>query len=132
MRKKSILSIATILLLISIQSIAASKDDLATSCEDTLDLKKMTTCAEKVYKTSNKQLDKQYQNVRKLLNSKSEKWLLHKAYTKWKTFRESYCKFATYAIRKEPGFSFHKHDCLDRVTQQYIEILEKYVEDLDV
>ncbi len=131
MRKKSILSVATILLLISIQSIAASKDDLA-SCEDTLDLKKMTTCAEKAYKTSNEQLEKQYKNVRKLLNSKSEKWLLKKAYKEWKTFRESYCKFATYAIRKEPGFSFHKHDCLDRVTEQYIEILEEYVEDLDV
>jgi uncharacterized protein YecT (DUF1311 family) len=132
MRKKSILSVAIILLLISIQSIAASTDEQATSCEDTFDLKKMTTCAEKAYKTSNKQLEKQYKNVRKLLKSKSEKWLHKKAYKKWKTFRESYCHFATYAIRKEPGFSFHKHDCLDHVTKQYIEILEKYIEDLDV
>ncbi|RKZ42309.1 MAG: hypothetical protein DRQ49_02355 [Gammaproteobacteria bacterium] len=132
MRRKPIISIAITLLLVSIgQSVVVSRDALASSCEDTESLLEMNKCAKDAYNTSETRLNEMYKNVKESLNY-AEKSRFNKAHRKWNAFRESYCEFATYALRNEPGLPFHKNDCLDRITKQYIENLEKYMEDLDV
>jgi len=130
-------------LLVSIgQSVVVSRDALASSCEDTESLLEMNKCAKDAYNTSETRLNEMYKNVKESLNyaeksrfnklNYAEKSRFNNAHRKWKSFRESYCEFAIYALRNEHGFPFHKNDCLDRITKQYIENLEKYMEDLDV
>jgi len=111
-----------------------------TNCADTTDLALMNDCAIKVYQQADKRLQELYQQLmpskqssteHPLLNS-NEKKLFKKSHASWLKSREDYCKFATQAIKNEPGYPFHKYDCLRRVTQQYIQNLEKYIEDLDV
>lgn len=111
-----------------------------TNCADTTDLAVMNDCAVKVYHQVDKRLQELYQQLvppkpspteHPLLNA-NEKKLFQKSHASWLKSRDDYCNFATQAIRNEPGYPFHKYDCLRRLTQQYIQNLEKYIEDLDV
>lgn len=111
-----------------------------TNCADTTDLAVMNDCAVKVYQQVDKRLQELYQQLippkhasteSPLLNA-NEKKLFQKSHASWLKSRDDYCNFATQAIRNEPGYPFHKYDCLRRLTQQYIQNLEKYIEDLDV
>jgi uncharacterized protein YecT (DUF1311 family) len=111
-----------------------------TNCADTTDLAVMNDCATKAYQQADKRLQELYQQLvpikqssteRPLLNS-NEKKLFQQSHTSWLKSREDYCNFATQAVKNEPGYPFHKYDCLRRITQQYIQNLEKYIEDLDV
>ncbi len=109
-------------------------------CADTTDLVVMNDCAIKTYQQVDKRLQELYQQLvppkqsstEHPLLSSNEKKLFQKSHASWFKFREDYCKFATQAVKNEPGYPFHKYDCLRRITQQYIQNLEKYIEDLDV
>jgi len=106
-------------------STASSK---TTSCEETLDVSKMNACAQKAYEVSERRLKKTYIDVTASFYQPTEKLQFESAHTKWKTFRQAYCDFATHLSQKAPGFLFEKYDCLDRVTKQYIQNLERYIE----
>ena len=152
MMKKCLLLLSTLLIFNSLNIVAADKmppDDQrqpeafpneTTNCADTTDLAVMNDCAVKVYQKVDKRLQDLYQQLvppkqspmeRPLLNA-NEKKLFQKSHASWLKSRDDYCNFATQAIRNEPGYPFHKYDCLRRITQQYIQNLEKYIEDLDV
>jgi uncharacterized protein YecT (DUF1311 family) len=137
MRKTPIISAAITLLLVSIaQSVgvgeelnaASGKEENVPSCEETFDVSKMNACAQTTYEASEKWLEKTRMDVIKSFYHPTEKLLFEKAHINWITFRQAYCEFATNASRKEPGFLFEKYDCLDRVTKQYIQNLERYIE----
>jgi len=137
MRKTPIISAAITLLFVAMgQSVvvgeevnaASGKEENAPSCEETFDVSKMNACAEKAYEVSEKWLEKTYRDVIHSFYLRSEKQLFEGIHKKWITFRQAYCEFATHASRKEPGFKFEKYDCLDRVTKQYIQNLERYIE----
>ena len=152
MMKKCLLLLSTLLIFNS-QNIAAADKMLpdaqhqpetflneTTNCADTTDLAVMNDCAVKVYQQVDKRLQELYQQLLPpkpssteypLLNA-NEKKLFQKSNASWLKYRDDYCNFATQAVRNEPGYPFHKYDCLRRLTQQYIQNLEKYIEDLDV
>jgi uncharacterized protein YecT (DUF1311 family) len=137
MRKTPIISVAFTLLLVSMgQSVvageevnaASGKKENVPSCEETFDVSKMNACAQKAYEASEKWLEKTYMDVIHSFYLRSEKSRFERVHRKWITFRQTYCEFATHASRKAPGFRFEKYDCLDRVTKQYIQNLERYIE----
>jgi len=106
----------------------SGKEENAPSCEETFDVSKMNACAQTAYEASEKLLEKTYMNVIKSFYHSTEKLLFERTHRKWIIFRQAYCEFATNASQKEPGFKFEKYDCLDRVTKQYIQNLERYIE----
>jgi uncharacterized protein YecT (DUF1311 family) len=136
MRQTPIISAAITLLLVSMQSVVAGeglnavsgKEENAPSCEETFDVSKMNACAQKAYEASEKLLEKTRMDVIKSFYHSTEKSRFEGAHRKWITFRQAYCEFATHLSLKAPGFQFEKYDCLDRVTKQYIQNLERYIE----
>jgi uncharacterized protein YecT (DUF1311 family) len=106
----------------------SGKEKKAPSCEETFDVSKMNTCAKKAYEASEKLLKKTRMDVIKSFYLPIEELRFKKVHRKWITFRQTYCEFATHLSLKTPGFQFEKYDCLDRVTKQYIQNLERYIE----
>jgi uncharacterized protein YecT (DUF1311 family) len=96
------------------------------NCEYTFDLNEMNTCAVNAYIAADKQLNQVLENVNSRLTDEHQIQLLEKAQTTWRDFRKSYCDFAGYPVFDEPGYTFHKHDCLERITKQHLKNLEQY------
>ena len=103
------------------------------NCENTDNVVEMGSCAKKSYLNSNEELN----NKLKIIKSQQDitsrsKRLLDKAQKSWRLFRWNYCIFSTTALEGEVGYTFHKFDCLERITRQQIKSLTEYLEGLDV
>jgi len=132
MRKKPVIPVAVTLLLVSMsQSVVVSRAAFADDsfdeyqCEYTFDLSEMNACAVNAYVAADEQLKNVFKNLRSQL-SVEKKAQLEEAQRFWRKFCEAYCDFAAYPVFDEPGYPFHKHDCLGRVTKQHIKNLEGY------
>ncbi len=129
MSKKSFIAVVMTLVLVLMQSIVVSTHAQLSeegNCEYTFDLNEMNTCAVNAYIAANKQLNQVLENVNSRLTDEHKIQLLEKAQTTWRDFRKSYCDFAGYPVFDEPGYTFHKHDCLERITKQHLKNLEQY------
>jgi len=129
MSKKSVIAVIMTLVLVAMQSIAVSTHAQPSeegNCEYTFNLNEMNTCAVNAYISANKQLNQVLENVNSRLTSEHKIQLLEKAQRAWREFRKSYCDFAGYPVFDEPGYLFHKHDCLERITKQHLKNLEQY------
>ncbi|MBE9561792.1 MAG: DUF1311 domain-containing protein [Proteobacteria bacterium] len=120
----------TIVLVSMGQSIMA---ETTSECENTKDLAKMSSCAEKAYLSSKGELNNKIKTIKAQedVGSRAQK-LLDKAQKSWGQFRWNYCIFATIDMEGKVGHSFHKFDCLNDITKQQIKNLQKYIEGLDV
>jgi uncharacterized protein YecT (DUF1311 family) len=132
MRKKTVIPVAVTLLLVSMsQSVVVSRAAFADDsfdefqCEYTSDLDEMNDCAMNAYVAVDEQLKNVFKNLSSQLSVK-KKEQLEEAQKLWRKFCEGYCDFAAYPVFDEPGYPFHKHDCLGRVTKQHLKNLEGY------
>ncbi|MDM8565522.1 lysozyme inhibitor LprI family protein [Candidatus Halobeggiatoa sp. HSG11] len=119
-----------IVLILMVQGVMAKT---VSDCENTDDIAKMSSCAEKAYLNSKKELNSKIKTIKsqKDVGSRAKK-LLDKAQKSWGQFRWNYCIFATIDMEGEVGYSFHKFECLGNVTKQQIKNLQEYIEGLDV
>jgi len=113
------------------QGIMAAEN--TTDCESIDDIVKMSSCAEAAYFASKKEIEGKIKDIKAQKDvSNRAKRLLDKANKSWQQYRWNYCTFATEFMEGKPGHSFHKFDCLGRVTKQQLENLQEYIEGLDV